>query len=728
MNITIVLIDSDDSYREALLNIIKKKIPEAQAHSLCFSDTLEEMLTQIRKKSPNLIFINCTYNSCGVELLKHIRLTRSLENTRNIPIVLYSLTSKDRLLWSNSENEINAMIVSKGCYIFNIFELNKAISKVFECYNESDGNNVNSYWYLIGDQLIEPIHNLNTIKHYVKLDTNTANRHAVANLWGPHRLLRGYRLAVGGSDDNDIRKLNNNNEKELLVKKLMFLMENHKKAKGEQSDKTLVHIKGCKELAESLEKVLYVDDEADDGEWADTLCTVLFHGYQFTKKCCSVKGRNVFCDRNNKERLVYYTRFDKAEEEVGKVGEYSLVLLDLRGKGEDVDVHKSEELSGVKLLKKIKCPGNGDPSIPIIIFTASNKQWNYDHVLAMGADGYWVKESPEFGANDNYSLENFARLIKQIETLLGKKHLRNIWQCVKKCTRLIKQIETLLRKKHHRNICQCVKKCTCTTIMKAEEKAEAEAVRTLLKTAFFHLQYNDRIPFDRIDQKLDSPQKKNPQWLASAMILLGISWEKLRGSNSKLASVKDPNIIDCFLFRLRGHYAHAGDFADLHNIKDVEIYFTWFAKLVENNNDNCNKKFCMACHEDGSELKSLYLLWVEKHPYKDKNGSPTKKGTINCSKSQQTNLHSQYKDKDGTVTKRDWIACSKSRGHPLFIYAEFWNSLSECFKKYSNGGVQQPDCKVVRERVAELIDNHNKNCKCNKKYKFDNEDIVYSAF
>lgn len=59
------------------------------------------------------------------------------------------------------------------------------------------------------------------------------------------------------------------------------------------------------------------------------------------------------------------------------------------------------EFSGMKILKAIKAANQG---IQVIMFTASNKAWNMKALLDAGADGYYIKESPEFAFPNSYSV------------------------------------------------------------------------------------------------------------------------------------------------------------------------------------------------------------------------------------------------------------------------------------------------------------------------------------
>ncbi len=48
-------------------------------------------------------------------------------------------------------------------------------------------------------------------------------------------------------------------------------------------------------------------------------------------------------------------------------------------------------------------------------------------LLDQGADGYYIKESPEYNFSDNFSLQNYKAFKITIEKCIKRKHLRNIY-------------------------------------------------------------------------------------------------------------------------------------------------------------------------------------------------------------------------------------------------------------------------------------------------------------
>ncbi len=104
---------------------------------------------------------------------------------------------------------------------------------------------------------------------------------------------------------------------------------------------------------------------------------------------------------------------------------FSCLLIDVRllrtfdDRGEET-TGRIEDLSGTKLIKAIR---KKHPSIPILVFTASNKTWKHQYLInECGVDEVWVKE----GADENRSAErsffNVVRLLELIKRMTGPKY------------------------------------------------------------------------------------------------------------------------------------------------------------------------------------------------------------------------------------------------------------------------------------------------------------------
>ncbi len=152
-------------------------------------------------------------------------------------------------------------------------------------------------------------------------------------------------------------------------------------------------------------RILLIDDNADKG-WMSVI-EKIFPG-------CNVVSKYDFEQVNQFGNLF-------------EIRGYDLVFLDLRLPkliGKQIAANY-----GLALLQKLKFE---NPEIPIIIFTASNKSWTMHEVIEMGADGIYVKESPEYAADPDYSIGNFNSFSNIVLSVLYKYHiLRPYWVKIK---------------------------------------------------------------------------------------------------------------------------------------------------------------------------------------------------------------------------------------------------------------------------------------------------------
>jgi CheY-like chemotaxis protein len=107
-----------------------------------------------------------------------------------------------------------------------------------------------------------------------------------------------------------------------------------------------------------------------------------------------------------------YNRANRSLQEIFLT--YSLIFLDLRLEQPSDEHCEIGEISGIRLLEQIK---KSDPSIPVIVFTASEKALSYERAKALGADGYWIK-----------GISSGSDLRREIKECIEKaEKLRPIW-------------------------------------------------------------------------------------------------------------------------------------------------------------------------------------------------------------------------------------------------------------------------------------------------------------
>lgn len=148
-------------------------------------------------------------------------------------------------------------------------------------------------------------------------------------------------------------------------------------------------------------KILYIDDQANLG-WDKLLCNIIF-GNETHSKFKAISNPNILTEKNI----------------VDKINEVrpNCVLLDLRLKGDEETGLSVEEISGYKLLKKIKTVF---PELPVVIISATNKSDNLSVLLKAGAEGLWTKPRVESALNSSFLSDSYLHLIQVLYKSLTK--------------------------------------------------------------------------------------------------------------------------------------------------------------------------------------------------------------------------------------------------------------------------------------------------------------------
>ena len=241
----------------------------------------------------------------------------------------------------------------------------------------------------------------------------TEGRHSLANQWGADVLSR---IVVGNETNN-----------ELIKKARLSLYFRYVRALSLGTNDIENIIQGIespsaptclKKIDAAGKNILLIDDEADKG-WDDVLRKMLPNS-EF---------------KTIQEQVPDYESLSDGAKKIIESGKYDLIFLDLRMNGvAEEDTLRPNEFSGMKILKAIKEKNKGNQ---VIMFTASNKAWNMKALLDAGADGYYIKESPEYTFPASYSESNARELCASINECLENGYLRNVYSKVKKIKELI---------------------------------------------------------------------------------------------------------------------------------------------------------------------------------------------------------------------------------------------------------------------------------------------------
>lgn len=242
----------------------------------------------------------------------------------------------------------------------------------------------------------------------ITISAPQGSHHSIANQWGASRL---YMIIKGRAAEKDVFRGFQDIHKDLYFKYVFHRIP-------PSLPNTPLTSEPFKVKGSSGRRILLIDDEATKG-WSKTM-SILFPMSRF--------------DVVSEESISEYNDLSEGARQMIESTDYDLILLDLRlgGIEEDYKVNP-EEMSGYKVLHAIKDRNRGTQ---VIILTASNKAWNLKALMrpGCGADGYFVKESPEYEFSDELSIANLRSLISDAERCLQNGYLRDFWRFVQSFT------------------------------------------------------------------------------------------------------------------------------------------------------------------------------------------------------------------------------------------------------------------------------------------------------
>jgi CheY-like chemotaxis protein len=320
----------------------------------------------------------------GLNIGMHIRLSSELGNKRYLPLIFVSSSSKKDIFFSQIDNKSDktAILLTTPNTTLVDMEIDKietAINKFSEPLNQETFNS-------------------DVLSKFNIENPDPGGNHQLANEWGCFRLAKfaGYTLS------------------QKLPASLFFKYHFHKTG----TSLTAIPVVPTNKLSKDC-KVLLIDDNAKMG-WQE-----IIEHIQLTQ----VTSGNVTIDSIETE-----VDFDAKKADLLQ---YDVIYLDLRLiKGENHT--KIEDYSGAKILEKIKEINLG---IQVIILTASNKGWNMEYLLSVGADGYYIKESPEMIVSDKFSEGNFEKLVSTSKKCIERQYLK---ECFTKHQSIKAKIDAVL--------------------------------------------------------------------------------------------------------------------------------------------------------------------------------------------------------------------------------------------------------------------------------------------
>ena len=351
-----------------------------------FTDFIKNLNSKL-----DVILINAISNDYySNTFVAHIRLSEN-KNICDVPILLLGDCSFSSVIKRKSAVDKSILLSNRIFFVENYTSLPQS-NKDALLDNSEISQFLETYDYLPQDFL----------NIYTPSNISSTGRHGVSNAWGAYKL--GLVLLAQNKTENN-----------LLFK---YYAKLHSETNTLDRDELLdfqLNTKGS--------NVLYIDDETEI--WDSNLRKMMGVNCNLTSFPIDSESK---CYESYCKKIIEYISEKRID----------LVILDLRLTKSDSEIERdvSDYLSTL-ILKRIK---EKHKYLSVIIFTASNKAWNqFQMINNYGADGYYIKESPEFLPSKSYSLENTRKLIESIKDAIKRsKNLKRYWV---KISKLIKDIE-----------------------------------------------------------------------------------------------------------------------------------------------------------------------------------------------------------------------------------------------------------------------------------------------
>ena len=316
----------------------------------------------------------------GLRLAYHIRLTNNIGTKAYMPIVFIAEESFQYLGLTHPEPSI---FFTKGIYL---------IKESLDDYKKT------LKWFI--DGRIKPLDDFSSFVNSIIINppANYLSHHSIANEWS---ILRWAKVLGIATEIEALKEVRISIESLLYYK---FLQAKYPIEAEPEKAAFKINGKG---------RILYIDDEWNKG-WDVVL-----------EKFVSSSPDIVF------ESLKYDFK-DKTHEEILAECKMKItssnpdaVLLDLRLSNSDfTNSHNSLHLTGYKVLKAIKLI---NPGIQVIIFTASNKVWNFTELHKAGCDDFILKESPELSTDNEYSRNAITKMASSVSNAFKMSFLKKVY-------------------------------------------------------------------------------------------------------------------------------------------------------------------------------------------------------------------------------------------------------------------------------------------------------------
>ena len=234
---------------------------------------------------------------------------------------------------------------------------------------------------------------------HIEAPSNYGTHHSIANEWAITRWKEMFNW--NGMEPN----INEGKLSSMLYFKWLLEKETANNGARESFNKRKAKVASVPGLP-TKSRIVYIDDEGVKG-WTSIL-SIIF--------------------KNSNVEFIPYDSFKKVQSKDEMVADImafidktpaNCYIIDLRLHDEDFN-DDVKELSGHTIARYIRDQNIGNQ---IVIFTASNKTWNYQISQEIGAVGYALKESPEYNYTKDESYENFCHFAKLVRSACNNSYI-----------------------------------------------------------------------------------------------------------------------------------------------------------------------------------------------------------------------------------------------------------------------------------------------------------------
>lgn len=525
----------------------------------------------------------------GVEVLKFLRLTERFDGSKNeargTHCVMYSFQSVEQLLRQRPSSFI---LCSDGVTFKRL---------------------PNEFSRLDLRELAKGNASVDDLDKFLRGEFKLPDeRHSWANWWGLKQLYDVHRLV---SDQPDL------GYPDLVTSKLNDLdaLEG-KSIYGHKSNRLQKHFGDFKSqinrARESLKSksivAIQIDDKWEGGWWR--IFERMFYRQGEGNNLIPI-GKDGEYKGDRSERLAENLK-DAIESNVkeGNV-DPEVILLDLRLLDEDAGQYSVEELSGVKLLKKLRKRFRG---IPVIVTTASNKAWSHEALMRVGADGYWIKEGIDERKSPKETIRNYFRIIELLNIATEEEYRFLRW--FDKKVQSIDDDKAWWISKKWRN-------SDTTNARKKKVSRILEESVLMFRSYLSENKMNiDRVENIKGSNSLGITSRDESFWVSAIVQQLSNIVEIVHniqdGDTDKLYMQNRSDQIAVYLIFIRNYFSHEGWLGRV-NFKDLKLFVELLVMWMENEDYTQGVRISRRKGDDWDVPDRFSMYWSNN--YKEKYGT-----------------------------------------------------------------------------------------------------------